>query len=147
MIPKKLDIIIWRGGTFELELVTQVKVYNYDPDTNTGPADLKRTHLENLEHYGFTYEYVDFATDYTNAELRIIKPWVKSGQAPTTPLMQLSKGDEITLTANSIKIVIDADTSKTIEFDSGTYELLLTRTGNIIDPFIYGDVTVLGDRG
>lgn len=148
MKPKQIDIVIRRGVSFELELIAQVKIQTYDPNTHIGPADLKRTHAENQAHYGFTYAYLDFASVYSNAELRIMKPWVKAGQAPTKPLMTLTKGvNEITFTSKSTKVVMDPDTTKSLEFDAGSYELLLLRSGNAIDCLAYGEVTVLGDKG
>lgn len=148
MKPRNVDIVMRRGVSFELELIAQVKVYNYDPTTNIGPADLKRTHADNQEHYGFVYAYVDFATVYTYAELRVIKPWVKAGQPATRPLLLLNNNaTEIILTNKSTKILIGSDITKYLDFDAGIYELLLTRADGIIDCLAYGEVTILGDKG
>lgn len=147
MLPKRLNITIRRGVTFELELITQKKVFNYDPETNVGPTDLKRSYQENLEEYGFVYAYLDFATDYDSASLEVIKPWIKSGGQALPPLLTLtSAGGDIILGDKSIKIIISAADTKKIEFDEGTYELLLTTLAGKVDGLIYGDVVVTGDK-
>ncbi|RLB94164.1 MAG: hypothetical protein DRH26_02015 [Deltaproteobacteria bacterium] len=145
MTPSKLDIKIWRGTTYELELISQVKNYIYDPDINNDPLDLQRTHKENIDYYGFVYEYIDFIAIYSAAELIIRKPWIRSGAEATTPLMTLSLANgDIELTDQSVKIGIDPDETKIIEFDAGTFELLLTTSGGKVDSLIFGDVEVLG---
>jgi hypothetical protein len=144
MIPTKLDITIWRGISFELELISQIKNFTYDPAIHTSTADLKRTHTQNLEYYGFVYEYIDFLTTYASAELIIRKPWIKAGQQATDPLMTLAVLSGLELTSNSVKIAIAAADTAPIEFDAGTYELLLTTATGKVDGLIFGDVTVLG---
>lgn len=147
MIPSKLDLTIWRGITFELELVSQVKNYTYDPAVHNKPADLKRTHAENLEYYGFTYEYVDFFTLYAGATLDIIKPWRSNQAADREPLLTLSTVDgTIELTSSSVKVGLAAEDTREIEFDEGTHELLLTTVAGKVDGLIHGAVTVQGDR-
>lgn len=145
MIPSKLDLTFWRGTSFDLELISQVKVFVYDPTIHNGPADLKRTHLENLEHYGFVYEYIDFATKYDTAELKIVQPWSKQGDVVSKPLMTLSlANNDIELTDKSVKVGLSAAATKLIKFDSGSYELLLTTPSGKVDGLLYGPVTVMG---
>ena len=147
MIPSKLDLTFWRGVTFELELIGQMKVYNYNPVTNITPADMKRTYMENLEYYGFSYRYVNFLTDYIEAELRIIRPWIKAGQSDAQPLLLLSlTSGDLVLTNKSVKVLVAAIETKGLEFDSGSYELLLTKVDNTKDGLVHGSVAVLGDK-
>lgn len=161
MDPKKHDIIIHRGATFKLEVVSQVKEYTYDPDVNNTPGDLGRSHAENLEYHGFTYVYVDFATVYDRAELTIRKAYIKNGQPASTPLMELSLEDgDIELTDKSVIVTIHSPVTRDIDFDAGIYELLLISEevltpgdiaagvdpNDIIDGLIYGKVTVLGGK-
>jgi hypothetical protein len=53
MKSQELDIPLFRDKTFQVELVSQYKNYNYNPETDTEPADLQRTHAQNLEHHGY----------------------------------------------------------------------------------------------
>lgn len=141
MIPSKLDLTIWRGTTFELELVTQVKKYTFDPAIHNSPADLKRTHLENLAHYGFVYEYVDFATLYAGATLEIFKPW--RNMDPRDPLLTLTVASgHIQLTARSVKIGLSVAETKDLKFSAGNYELMLTTVAGKVDGFTQGTVAV-----
>lgn len=161
MTPSKHDIEIWRGASFELELISEVKVYTYDPALHHGVSDAQRTHAENLEHYGFTYEYIDFATIYDYAELSIRKPWIKYGQATAEPILLLNTDNGgLELTDNSVRIGINAVDTKNIEFDSGVFELVLiieeelsqadimagATPENKIDKLIYGTAVVLGEK-
>lgn len=147
MTPSKLDLTIWRGTSFELELVSQLKNYVYDPAVHNSPADLKRTHAENLEHYSYVYEYVDFATLYPTAILQIMRPWRQNGSEDREPLMELSLANgEIELTDQSVKIGISADETQEIDWDKGTYKLLLTSVAGKIDGLTYGQVEVYGER-
>jgi hypothetical protein len=145
MIPSKLDITIYRGVTFERELISQVKTYAYDTAVHNLLVDKKRTHAENLKFYGFVYEYVDFLALYPIAELIINKPWVKAGQT-SEPLdvFTLASGD-LELTTMSVKMGIPAAATKLIEYNEATYELLLTTADGIIDGLVYGNVTVMGE--
>lgn len=166
MTPTKLDLPIRRGTSFEIELVSQVKKYVYDPDVHTAPADLKRTHAENLEHYGYTYEYIDFATTYTRAELVIRKPY--TGVNSPDPLLTVKTAEEgvestqtlLELTDKSVKIGISPEDTKAMSFNTAVYELNLiieeslsadeVRAGaqsrDEIDTLVYGNVTVSGDK-
>lgn len=147
MIPSELDLLIWRGTSFEIELVSQVKVYTYDPDVNNAPADLKRSHSENLEHYGFVYSYVDFTTIYASATLDIMKPWRQNGDETRKPLYTLSTTNGlIELTDHSVKLGIPADQTQLLSFDSGVYKLLLTTADNKTDALVFGSVSVQGER-
>lgn len=148
MIPAKLDLLVWRGTSFEVELLSQVKNYLFDPAVHNGPADLKRTHTENLEYYGFVWEYVDFASLYTEATLVVVKPWDQNGNEVRTHLLELSllNGD-IELTSNSVKVEINAEITQQLSFDSGSYKLLLTTAAGKVDGLVYGTVTVKGERG
>ena len=148
MIPTKLDPIIWRGTSFELELVAQVKSYLFDPAVHNGPADLKRTHAENLEYYGFVWEYVDFAALYPEASLVVLHPWQQNQDEQRTPLLSLTKlAGDIELTDKSLKIGIDAEVTQDIDFDKGSYKLLLTTAAGKVDGLIYGTITVKGEKG
>lgn len=144
MIPSKLDLLIWRGTSFELELVSQVKSYIYDSDVHNAPADLKRSHAENLKHYGYVYEYVDFAMLYTAANIDIVSPWK---QDEKTPLMSLSLEEgHIALTNKSVQIGISAADTQNIEFDKGIYKLLLTTSTGKVDGLVYGEVDVQSEN-
>ena len=150
MTPSQLDLVIWRGTSFEIELISQVKNFIFDPATHTDPMDLKRTHHENLEHYGFTLDYVDFATLYTVAELIIMKPWKqqtpRSG-AVREPLLTLTLANsDIVLGPRSVVAGMDPDDTEEIDWNSGTYKLKLTTLAGKTDCLVYGDVTVLGDK-
>jgi len=147
MIPSKLDLLIWRGTSFEIELISQTKSYIYDPAINTSPADLKRSHSENLEYYGYTFEYVDFLTLYPTATLDIMKPWRQNGDELRDPLFTLSLlNGRIELTDKSVKLGISAADTQKLDFDSGVYKLLLTTTQGQVDGLIYGTVSVEGER-
>jgi hypothetical protein len=161
MTPSKNDIEIWRGTTFELELVSQFKNYVYDPAVHYSNADKKRTHAENLEYYGFDYEYIDFASIYTRAELVIRKPWAAQTKAGD-PIFTLTTEPDggLELTNKSIRIGIPAEVTNNIEFDSGVYELNLIIAENLsdtdiragvepndkVDKLVYGSVTVMGKK-
>lgn len=147
MTPSKLDLVIWRGATFTKELISQSKTYLFDPAVNNTPVDLKRSHSENLEHYGFNYAYVDFAADYTEAELIIFKPWDNNRGGVKNPLLILKAStNDIVLGSSSIKITIDSDDAQALDFESGNYKLRLTKADGTIDLFLYGSVVVRGDR-
>ena len=147
MTPSKLDIVIYRGTTFELELLSQIKVYIYEPSIHNSIADTKRTHAENMEFYGFIYQYINFLSLYTYANLNIIKPWIRDGQNNSGPIFSLNNTDGgIELTTQSVKIIIDDASTKNIEFDSGSYKLLLTTEDGKVDGLVYGTVTVIGDK-
>lgn len=147
MIPSKLDLLVWRGTTFELELVSQVKKYTYDPAIHVGAADLKRTHAENLEKYGYVWEYVDFATLYPQATLTVMKAYNQNSIEPREPILELSaEQGSIELTSNSVKIGMNADETQDIEFDKGTYKLMLITAQNKVDGLIYGTMHVKGER-
>jgi hypothetical protein len=147
MIPSKLDLTIYRGTTFELELVSQIKKYIYDPAIHTGASDLKRSHAENLEYHGFTYEYVNFSSIYDSASLLIMKPWEQSGDEARQPLMTLNTTNgRISLTTTSVKLGISAADTQEIDFDSGSYKLLLVTAAGKTDGLIHGMVTIEGER-
>jgi len=147
MLPSKLDLIFWRGTTFELELVSQVKKYVYDPAIHTGVSDLKRSHVENLEYYGYVYEYVDFSTLYDSGKLVITKPWMQEGDEEREPLLILeTQYNNIEFTSSSVKVGLDAEATQELEFDSGNYKLLLETTAGKVDCLVYGTVSVQGER-
>ena len=148
MIPTKLDLLVWRGTSFELELVSQVKKYAFDPAIHNGPADLKRTHAENLEYYGYVWEYVDFNSLYTAASLIVLRPWDQCPDEQRTPLLSLSKlNGDIEFTSESIKIGMAASVTEIITFDKGSYKLLLTTSAGKVDGLIYGTMNVKGEKG
>lgn len=146
MIANKLDLKLSRGIAFEMELVAQTKNYIYDPALHDEPADLRRTHAENLEHYGFTYAYIDFASSYAAADLIVLPAWLRDGDDSPTPLLHLQIGSGLTLTSRSVQIGIEpADTEAAI-FNSGVYELILTTALGRVDKLVYGKVEVHGHR-
>jgi len=147
MIPYRFDFKIWRGASFNHELVSQVKSWIYNPDVHNATPDLKRTHAENLEEYGFDWVYVDFLSDYTAAELVIKRPFV-NGQQPKEPIMTLSlAAGDIELTTRSVKFGISsAAATLDLDWDKGTYELKLTTAAGEVDCLVYGEIEVLGDR-
>ena len=148
MIPSKLDLLVWRGTSFELELVAQVKQYVYDPAVHTGAADLKRTHAENLEYYGYVWGYVDFATMYNTASLVVLRPWEQNPNEVREPLLQLTAADgDIELTSRSVKVGIAAAETQGLVFDKGSYKLLLTTLAGKVDGLVYGTMTVKGEKG
>jgi len=145
MIPTKLDLVFWRGISFELELISQIKTFTYDPAVNDTAADLQRTHAENLKHHGFVYAYIDFLATYTVAELIIKKPFLRAGQDSGTPLLTLTlAASDITLTDQSVQIAYAAADTLEIDFSAGSYELLLTTAAGKVDGLVFGDVKVLG---
>jgi len=166
MTPTKLDLPIRRGTSFEIELVSQVKNYVYDPDVHNAPADLKRTHAENLAHYGYVYEYIDFASIYDRAELVIRKPY--TGVGDSTPLLTITTPEEgveqtltvLELTDKSVKIGISPEDTAKMNFNTAIFELHLIieedlsdeeiRAGAMsqdeIDTLVYGNVAVTGDK-
>ena len=145
MTPHKLDITINRGTSYELELISQIKKFTFDPEIHTTLMDKRRTHAENLEHYGFIYEYINFLETYTTAELIVRKPWAKDGQ-PTKALLSLNLENGIQLTNMSVKIGIPPGDTRKLEFDSGNYELNLTTPAGKIDGLIFGSLTVNGEQ-
>jgi hypothetical protein len=147
MDPIHRDLIIWRGASFIAKYIAQNKVYTYDPPLLTPTiADNKRTHEENLEFYGFIYEYVDFIESYASAELVVIKPWVRDGQAIEPILSLTTSSNNITLTEIETIVTIVPTDTKNIMFDSGTYNLLLTKLDGQVDLLAYGTVTVRGGK-
>jgi len=147
MIPSKLDLLVWRGTSFELELISQVRNYLYDPAVHTGAADRKRTHAENLDYYGFEWEYVDFASLYVRAELVVVKPWQQDMDESREPLLELSiENGGIELTESSVKVGIGADETQDIMFDKGVYKLRLFTAQDKVDGLIYGEMNVKGER-
>lgn len=147
MIPSELNLLVWRGTTFEIELVSQVKNFIFDPVVHNSPADLKRTHAENLEYYGFTYDYLNFASVYNSADLVVMPPWRQKGDENRAPLLSLTvAAGGIQFTSTSVKVGISAEATQLIDFDSGTYKLLLHTTDGKTDGLIYGDFDVKGER-
>lgn len=148
MIPSKLDLLVWRGTSFETELVSQVKKFVYDPALHDSPADLRRSHAENLEYYGFVWEYVDFASLYDSASLIVLKPWGQQGTEDRETLLSLTAelNGGIELTDHSVKIGIPAALTRQLAFDKGSYKLLLTTTNNKVDGLIYGTMHVKGEK-
>jgi len=147
MIPSKLDIVFWRGTTFELELISQVKKFIYDPAIHNEISDLKRSHQENLEFYGYNYEYVDFASLYESARLIVTKPWLQAGDEEREPLLILdTEYNDIELTASSVKIGLSSEVTQELEFDSGNYKLKLETSLGKIDCLTFGAVSVQGER-
>jgi hypothetical protein len=147
MIPSKLDLLIWRGTSFELELVSQIKNYIFDPDVHNAPADLRRTHAENLAHYGYTYDYVDFNTVYTAAELIVLPPWRQNASENRTPLITwTTTGNHILLGTRSVQIGIGPSDTQAIDFDSGNYKLILITASGQIDGMTYGELTIKGEK-
>lgn len=146
MLPTEFDLVIRRGVTFGIELIGQVKVYTYDPATDTTPADLQRTHAENLEHHGFTYEYIDFLTDYNAAELHVYRSY-KNGQEAKEPIMTLTLANgDIELTNKSVKVGITDEATQEIDFNAGMYELNLITAAGQVDGLNFGKVTVYGHK-
>lgn len=149
MNPNRLDIEILRGSDFELELIAQVKTYLYDPLTDTAPSDIRRSHQENLDFYGHTYVYIDFLADYTPADCELVvrKGWLRQGADTSEPLLELGVGTGLTLTYKSVDIGLTATETAVLEFDSGTYELLVKHaaTGKV-SQLVYGKVTVTGEK-
>jgi hypothetical protein len=148
MIPNSLDLTFNRGVAFELELITQTKNYLYDPAVNNAPADLKRTHAENLEHYGFEYAYIDFLGTYDDAEFIVTPAWVRHGDDgdSANALMRYTTADAITFTDRSVQIQIEAADIQVADFDTAVYELLLTVAPNRVDKLVYGTINVHGQR-
>jgi len=147
MIPSKLDLLVWRGTSFELELVSQIKQYTYDPAIHNGAADLKRTHAENLEYYGYVWEYVDFSALYVAANLLVLRPWMQNTGESREALLELSLASgEIELTTSSVKIGMEATATEDLAFDKGTYKLVLTTAAGKVDGLIYGTMNVKGER-
>lgn len=147
MTPQELDLPISRDKTFQIELVSQYKNYSYDPDTDTEPADLQRTHAENLEFHGYVYEYIDFAATYDSAELVISKAYSQD----TTPVMTLINAAAdltgILLTDKSVIITITAEDAKTFSVDDAVYQLrLLIDATSTVDVLVYGKVIVTGEK-
>jgi len=147
MIPYKLDLLVWRGTSFELELVSQAKKFVFDPAVHNGPADLKRTHAENLEYYGFVWEYVDFSSLYAQSSLVVLRPWQQNSNEDREPLLELSlMQGGIELTTSSVKIGIDADETQAIAFDKGSYKLQLITAAGKVDGLVYGTMNVKGEK-
>ena len=147
MDPIHKDLVIWRGASFITKYIAQNKVYNYDPPLATPTvADNKRTHAENLEFYGFTYEYVDFLADYDSAELIVVKPWVRDGQSTESILSLTTEKDDVTLTEIETIVTVNPTDTRNIMFDSGSYNLLLTKSDGQVDLLAYGTITVRGGK-
>lgn len=145
LVPAQKDLTIWRGASFIVEYTAQNKVYAYDPSVHTTLADRKRTHEENLVHYGHAFEYVNFFK-YTSAELIVIKPWVRDGQVSEPILSLTAAAGDIILTSTKIVVTLPPADTEAILFDSGIYKLLLTMATGQVDLLAYGSVTVRGDK-
>lgn len=159
MTPNRHDIEIWRGSSFEQELVSQIKVYNYAYNMYI-EEDVKRSHAENLEYYGYVYEYIDFVDIYDSAEMHIRKPWVRNGDTVNEPLLTLStENGRLELTSTSIKIGLTAEETAAIDFDTGTFDLELRIHGDVstadrlngltntdkVDKLVYGTIQIKGE--
>jgi hypothetical protein len=59
--------------------------------------------------------------------------------------LSLANG-RIELTDKSVKLGVVAADTQDIEFDAGTYKLLLTTPLGKVDGLVYGSVTVQGER-
>jgi hypothetical protein len=160
MIPIEEDLKVFRGVTFQIERVHQVKVYNYDPEVHNAKMDRMRSHEQNLEHYGFDWAYIDFLAVYDKAELIVTKPWIKTGQAGE-PLLELSlESGDIELTDTTVKVTIHSPDTQDLDFDSGVYKLKLINSEALVpedqrsgvepndqvDCLLYGKFTVYGER-
>jgi hypothetical protein len=149
MQPYELDLPIFRDKTFQLELVSQYKNYSYDPDTDVEPADLQRTHQENLEYHGYVYEYIDFASTYDSAELVVMKAYVGNGDNPPVMTLVDAAADltGILLTDKSVIITISAVDAKKFPVDDAKYKLrLLIDATNTVDILVHGKITVSGEK-
>lgn len=145
MTSREHKIEIFRGATFSREFMGQTRVDVYDPATHNTAADLARTHAENLAEYGYTYAYVDYATDYASAELIVTRPG-RAGKPKEAILTLTSADGEIVLGARSFKIVLSDEATQAIDFDEGSYKLRLITAGGDVDIPIYGEFAVHGDR-
>lgn len=115
MIPGKYNITIYRGGSFR-EQVT--------PDNDL--------------------------TVYDEIRLRMYTPWegvVDKTVAPT-PILELTMtGGDITLVDGdtALLITIGSDVTGLLDFEAGQYtlELITSGTPDVVDPLLYGSVTVI----
>jgi hypothetical protein len=151
MIPAELTLNIWKGCSFDIELVSQFKQYIYDPAIHDSLADHKRSYKENLEFYGFTYQFIDFVTIYDLAELRVYPSWQAKEVAIPEVIFKMTSGQkEIILTDKSIKLHLSAEVTSELKFSQGMYELDLTNIisgkSKVIDRFIFGDINVSGEQ-
>ncbi len=143
MVPGKLDLDVWRGSTFEIELVGENEVNSHSvvPTGQTVP------YAEYLKQGTITYEPIDFLTLYDSAALHIRKPWIE--QAGSEPaLYELSTANGLLeLTATSVRLRIPADDSKYFDFDTAVYDLeLYIDATNTVDKMVYGSITVHGEK-
>ena len=151
MIPAELTLNIWKGCSFNIELVSQIKNYAYDPAIHNSPADHKRSYKENLEFYGFTYQFIDFITLYSSGELRVYTSW-KSKESSTPDVIFSMDTDhaQIIFTDKSVKLHLSSDDTSKLEFTQGIYELDLSSAApgeiDIVDRFIFGDINVSGEQ-
>lgn len=160
MTPNRHDLEIWRGSSFELELVSQIKIYKFDM-ANMVAADQARTHAENLKYYGFVYEYINFLDIYDEARMHIRRPWVRNGNTANEALFTLStENGRLELTETSVKIGISAEEARLMDFDQATYDLELviygpttvqnrmagTMSNDKVDKLVFGSFIVNGEK-
>lgn len=149
MNPSRDDIEIVRGATIGREWITQRKAFVYDPAVHNDVADQKRTHAENLDYYGFTYEYIDFATDYASAELLVYRPYRNTSDKSSArePILTLtSAAGQLILGTRSVTLALTDEESEAIDFDKGDYKLKLHTAGGDVDILVFGDFKIKGDK-
>ena len=96
------DMKLRKGTTFTNHLILQKAEAKYDPLIHTSDADKRRTHAENIAYYGHTYEYINVASLYHHARLKIFTQW----DAPENPsfVFYSDKDSVLTCTDNGITI-------------------------------------------
>jgi len=163
MIPVKNNIDIWRGSTYSVEFVSQIKKYVYDPNLHDSIADRHRSYKENLDYYGFTYEFIDFSSIYTSGKLEVRPAWKKKRSDDDIPLLSLTTGNGgIVFTDRSVLLTITAIGTAALAFDQGVYDLELSNEADgelyqnplvsltsaevIVDKLLYGEFLVHGER-
>lgn len=146
MKPCEIPLEIFRDATFDQEFITQVKTYNYDPDINVEPADQQRTYAENLEHHGYTWQFVDFATTYASAELIVLPAYTRTGDQAEELLKLTSAAGDIELGARSVKVGLLPTKTAKLSWNEGKYKLKLITASGKVDFLSFGSVKVLGEK-
>ena len=151
MIPAELTLNIWKGCSFDIEFVSQYKKYIYDPAIHDSVADHKRSYKENLEFYGFTYEFIDFLAMYDSAELRVYPSWKTKYNSSDEPIFTLTTtAKQIVFTNKSVKLHLSAKETAALDFTQGVYGLDLTidfpQATDVVDRLIFGDINVSGEQ-
>jgi len=124
MIPGKLDITIYRGGTFGLTITAE-----------DGDGDA-----------------IDFA-DYSVARMHIRTGWVHQA-SESLPVLALSStgatsaDGNLEIDSTNLHININSTATAALVINQGTYDIELIKTipdPDVVDKLLYGKIVIIGE--